>query len=111
MRFVKWLLRQKGRAGGSGSLPRSRDSSKTLPSCDRCGKAVEFAGPDSGTVAVTFSSPPVTTTLCAACTLDERKERQWRETGIWVGSDLPPSLRNARTASPEELRKLLGKDR
>jgi len=49
-------------------------------------------------------------TLCAVCTLDEAKERQWRESGIWVGDDLPPSLRSTRPATAEELRKLLGED-
>jgi hypothetical protein len=80
------------------------------PTCDRCGKTLQFDGPDSASVVVTFSTPPTTRSLCAACTSDEAKERQWRETGIWVGSDLPPSLRGMRPASPEELRRLLGDD-
>jgi len=49
-------------------------------------------------------------TLCVVCTLDEEKERQWRETGIWVGNDLPPSLKSLRPATAEELRKLRGED-
>ncbi len=59
---------------------------------------------------MTFGNPPTTRTLCAACSLDEDKERQWRETGVWVGNDLPPSLKGMRPATPEELRRLLGKD-
>ena len=52
----------------------------------------------------------MTRTLCAACALDEEKERQWRDRGIWIGDDLPPSLKGMREATPEELRKLLGED-
>jgi hypothetical protein len=59
---------------------------------------------------VTFSTPPMTRTLCAVCTHDEDKERQWRETGIWIGNDLPPSLKTLRPMTPEELRKLRGED-
>lgn len=83
-------------------------SGASEPVCDRCGRTVVFDGPDAGTVGVTFSSPPVTRTLCAVCTLDEEKERQWRETGIWIGSDLPPSLGNARPATPDEIARLSG---
>jgi len=109
LRFFEGLRRRKGQASGSGSDPATPEASQT-PTCDRCGRAVEFEGPDSGTVVVTFSTPPKTRTLCAACALVEEKERQWRETGIWVGDDLPPSLKSMRPATPEELRKLLGKD-
>ena len=40
----------------------------------------------------------------------EEKQRQWRQTGIWIGKDLPPSLKSMRPATPEELRKLRGED-
>jgi hypothetical protein len=108
VKFLRQLLRR-GQASPSGSGPATAEVSQT-PTCDRCGKAVQFEGPESGTVVVTFGTPPVTTTLCAVCALEEEKERQWRETGVWIGNDLPPSLKSMRPATPEELRKLLGKD-
>ena len=109
MRFLKQLFGRIPRATASGSVATRREASYT-PTCDRCGKAVQFVGPDSGTVSATFSTPPMTRTLCAVCADEEEKERRWRETGIWIGSDLPPSLRSMRRATAEELRKLLGKD-
>jgi hypothetical protein len=108
VRFLKQLRRQQGQATPSESGP-AIPASQT-PTCDRCGKAVHFEGPESGTVVVTFGTPPMTRTLCAVCTVDEEKERQWRESGIWIGNDLPPSLKSMRPATPEELRKLRGED-
>ncbi len=109
MRFLKMLLQREGQASGSRSSPATPVASQT-PTCDRCGNDVQFDRPGSGTVVLTFSTPPTTRMLCPSCALDEEKERQWRESGIWVGSDLPPSLRNARAVTPEELRRLLGED-
>lgn len=108
MRFLKHLARQQGQATSPESgaaIPAPQ-----TPTCDRCGKAVQFEGQESGTVVVTFGTPPVTRTLCAACKVDEEKERQWRDTGIWIGDDVPPPLRSMRPATTEELRKLLGED-
>lgn len=109
MRYLEQLFRRNRQASRSGPLPPIAEVSQA-PTCDRCGQAVQFERPDSGSVVVTFSTPPKMRTLCAACTLDEEKERQWRETGVWVGDDLPPSLRSMRPATPDELRKLLGED-
>lgn len=75
--------------------------------CDKCGAQVTFDGDEGGSVVITFGATARTTTLCASCQRDEEKERQWRETGIWVGDDLPPSLRNAQRISGDELRALL----
>ncbi len=109
MRFLNKLLGRSGQPTRSGSVPPIPKVSQA-PTCDRCGKVVQFDGPESGSVTVTFAVPPMTRTLCAVCSLDEEKERQWRETGVWIGNDLPPSLKSMRPATPEELRKLLGKD-
>ena len=109
MRFFKQLLGRNGQPANSGSAPPIANTSQT-PTCDRCGKVVQFDGPESGSVTVTFAVPPMTRTLCAVRSLDEEKERQWRETGVWIGNDLPPSLKSMRPATPAELRKLLGKD-
>jgi len=108
MKFLKHLRRQHGQATSSESG--SATPASQVPTCDRCGKVVQFEGHESGTVVVTFGTPAMTSTLCAVCTVDDDKERQWRETGIWIGDDLPPSLRSVRPATPEELRKLLGED-
>lgn len=109
MRFLKRLLRWSPWANGSGSVAARRKTSQT-PTCDRCGKAVHFDGPESGTVSATFSTPPMTRTLCAVCAHEEETERRWRESGIWIGDDIPQSLRSMRPVTPEELRKLLRKD-
>ncbi len=109
MRFLQQLLRRKARANGSGSASAIPTASQAPP-CDRCGKQVQFEGPESGTVSVTFSTPPVTRTVCTVCAREEEKQRQWRQTGIWIGEDLPPSLKSMRPATPEELRKLRGED-
>ena len=109
MRFLDQLFRRKRQTSRSGPVPPIPEVSQA-PTCDRCGQAVRFERPDSGSVVVTFSTPPMTSTLCAACALNEEKERQWRETGIWIGDDLPPSLKSMREATPAELRKLLGED-
>ena len=109
MGFLDRLLRRKSRPTTSDSVPAIPSASQAA-TCDRCGKAAQFEGPDSATVVVTFSTPPTTRTLCADCTREEEKERQWRETGIWIGDDLPPSLKGLRPATPEELRKLRGED-
>lgn len=100
------LFRRKRQASRSGPVPEVSQA----PTCDHCGRAVQFDGPDSGSVVMTFSTTPKIRTLCALCTLDEAKERQWRETGIWVGNDVPPSLTSMRPPTDEELRKLRGED-
>ena len=93
-------------AGTDDHRPDSPDASAAA-TCDACGSVVHFEGPRSGVVTF-FPATGETVTLCATCSADADKERQWRETGVWVGSDLPPSLRSARPATPEELRRLLG---
>src|SRR4051812_2777179 len=102
-------------------------STPTAATCDRCGAVVHFEPPDSAVVVM--STAGTVTTLCPSCSADLDKERKWRETGGWVGSDLPPSPEKKRRgrergvgggpppppppggpppATPEELRLLFG---
>jgi hypothetical protein len=94
---------------GEASTSRSRGAATVAPRgpaiCDRCGAPVHFDQPGSGVVDFAPASGR-TTTLCASCHHDLEKEQQWRKTGLWVGEDLPPSLHNARPATPEELARL-----
>lgn len=106
-RKLKRFLRRDAPQDVSPENPGETEGSQSKEAyCDSCGRLVTFEGEESAIV--TLSTSGAVTTRCRECYRDAEKERTWRETGIWVGDDLPPSLRSMRPATEEELRQILG---